>query len=194
MMKSKHGKVALFVAGMFVMSQALIGSAFAQDDNGNNDNNNGNSTTVEVGTTNGGSDTTAATTTTTETTVVKTTTKDETVWTGHFSNVTANRSGVTDEYCKARVPDNFKTDSKMVMKEIHADNGVDAKDLGYRTRAVGGVYFLDGTASFTVTVDGKESKQKAHYFGQTLQREGGVQRGVWFTKDCKGFYAVGPSE
>lgn len=115
-------------------------------------------------------------------------------WKGEFNHVMANRAGVTDEFCKAHVPDTYKTTASMNMKEITADNGVKAKDLGYRMRAVGGVYFFDGTAMFSGETDGKPWQEKVHYFAQTLQREptGGTQQGVWFTKDCKGFYSVGP--
>lgn len=119
----------------------------------------------------------------------------DTPWQGEFTHVMSNRKGVTDDFCKAHVPDTFKTTASMSTKEITGDNGVKSKDLGYRMRAVGGIYFFEGTAMFSGTTDGKAWQDKVHYFGQALQRDPAAtyEQGIWFTKDCKGFYSAGPA-
>lgn len=110
-------------------------------------------------------------------------------WLGTFSHVSTNRKDVTVEFCKERTPDTFVTTSANTMN-VTANNGINIKDMGYRTRAMGGIYFFDGTAIFSGTLNGKEWKEKAYYFGQSLQRENNEQRGIWFTKDCKGYYKI----
>lgn len=114
-------------------------------------------------------------------------------WTGQLYGITPNHSGVTEQYCMDHALDTYQTTSEMVDKEVTAQNGVKARNLGYHTRQEGGVYFKNGTVEFSGTYEGKPWKQKVHYFSHALQSKGGMEQGVWYTKDCKGFYKVGPA-
>ena len=114
-------------------------------------------------------------------------------WTGQFSDVMSKNKNVTDDYCKAHALDTYQASADMIYKEVTAQNGVKAKNLSHQSKQVGGVYFHTGTAMFSGETEGKEWKEKVYYFGQTLVEKEGLIQGVWYTKDCKGFYKVGPS-
>ncbi|RDI39054.1 hypothetical protein [Aquicella lusitana] len=118
----------------------------------------------------------------------------EGVWEGEFYGIMPKNKNVTEDYCKSHVLDKYETSATQVDKEVTAKNGVKAKDLGYSTKEQGGVYFFNGTAMFSGEEDGKSWQEKVHYFGQSLMKEGGMEQGVWYTKDCKGFYKVGPED
>jgi hypothetical protein len=113
-------------------------------------------------------------------------------WTGKLYNITPTHMNVTEQYCKEHVLDTYQTTPEMISKEVTAQNGVKAKDLGFTSREEGGVYFHTGTAEFSGTYDGKPWKETVHYFSQSLMPKGDMQ-GAWYTKDCKGFYKVGSS-
>ena len=74
-----------------------------------------------------------------------------------------------------------------------AKNGVKAKNMSNTVKEQGGVYLFNGVAMLSGEDNGKAWKEKAHYFGQSLMKEGGMEQGVWYTKDCKGFYKVTPA-
>ena len=115
-------------------------------------------------------------------------------WQGQFSNIMPTHAGVTEEFCKAHVLDTYKTTANMVDKTVKADNGVEAKEMTFKMKPMGGVYAISGTAMLSGMTDNKPWKEKASYFAYSLQPKDGMQQGVWYTKDCKGFYKVGPAE
>lgn len=117
---------------------------------------------------------------------------DAPTWKGELYGITPSKKNVTLEYCKSHAFDTYQTTADMVNKEITADNGVKAKDLGYKTTQVGGLYFRDGTVMFSGIINGKPWQEKVHYFSQSLSAKGSMEQGVWYTKDCKGFFKVGP--
>lgn len=112
-------------------------------------------------------------------------------WTGKLFDITPTRPDVTLEYCKSHVPDSYQATPEMVNKEIIANNGIRARDIEYTVKDKGMVYFRSGKAEFSGTDHGKPWKEKVYYYAQMLNKDG-PQRGVWYTKDCKGFYSVGP--
>lgn len=113
---------------------------------------------------------------------------------GKFYDITPKRAGVTEEYCKTHVLDTYKTSPGEVDKEVVGENGIKARDLGYKTKQVGGIFFRNGTVMFTGTTDGKQWREKVYYFSHALSKESVIQQGAWYTKDCKGFYSVRPDE
>jgi hypothetical protein len=113
------------------------------------------------------------------------------VWVGKLFDITPAHDGVTLEYCKAHVPDSYETTPEMLNKEIVGKNGVHAKDLDFSIKEKGFIYFRNGKAEFSGVNQGKPWKEKVYYFAQMLNKEG-PQRGIWYTKDCKGFYSAGP--
>jgi hypothetical protein len=116
----------------------------------------------------------------------------EVTWKGELYGIMPSHPEVTVEYCKSHAFDTYQTTADMVDKEITADNGVKAKDLGFTTKKVGGIYFRQGTAIFSGIINGKPWEETVHYFSQSLMEKDGMQQGAWYTKDCKGFYKVGP--
>lgn len=118
--------------------------------------------------------------------------KDTAIWKGELYGIAPTSKKVTKEYCKSHAFDTYQTTAAMVNKEITADNGVKAKTLSYKVSQSGGIFFNTGIAMFSGIISGKPWQEKIHYFGQSLQASGGMQQGVWYSKDCKGFYKVGP--
>jgi len=117
---------------------------------------------------------------------------DSQTWKGELYGITPAREGITVEYCKAHAFDTFQAPANMVDKDITADNGVKAKDLGYTTKQIGSLYFREGTAEFNGIIDGKAWQQKVHYYSQSLSAKNSMRQGAWYSKDCKGFYKVTP--
>lgn len=112
---------------------------------------------------------------------------------GQFFDIKARNSKVTDEYCKNHTPDTFTTTHGMEDKKSVGANGVTGMVSQNRTKQVGGVYLREGTANFSGEENGKKWSEKVWYYGQILDKETGIEQGIWYTKDCKGFYKVGPA-
>lgn len=113
-------------------------------------------------------------------------------WQGEFSDITPTHSGVTEDYCKQHVLDTYQTSAGKVDKEVTGQNGVKAKNITFNTKEQGGVYMYTGSSELSGTYEGKPWKDKVHFIGLALQKDG-MEQGAWWSKDCKGFYKVGPS-
>lgn len=116
----------------------------------------------------------------------------ETMWKGEFMNTMPAKDGVTEEFCKQHALDTFEGDMKMIDKEVTGSNNVKAKNDSFKVRQMGGIYSVHGTATLSGEYEGKPWKEKATFMAYALTKEG-MRHGVWYTKDCKGFYRVGPS-
>lgn len=159
----------------FVLSALMLSAAaLATEANTSMDNNTSNTTTMNN-----------TQTQTTETTAA-------TEWTGRLYDIMPRNSKVTADWCKSHVPDTYKTSSKEANKEITGANGVMAKNVSHNKTQLGGIYQVKGTATFSGNEEGKEWKKKVNFYAYSLEKDG-IERGAWYTDDCKGFYEVGPA-
>lgn len=117
----------------------------------------------------------------------------ETMWKGEFINTMPAKDGITEEFCKQHSLDTFEGDMKAIDKDVTASNGVKAKNDSIKVRQVGSVYSAHGTATLSGEYEGKPWKEKATFMAYALSKDG-MRHGVWYTKDCKGFYRVGPRD
>ena len=115
-------------------------------------------------------------------------------WSGRNFDVMPRHAGITKEYCEAHIPMSYKIDMKILKNGItNSNNGVMAKDIKESETAMGGVFIVKGTATvWTKNSDGKEWKDTVNFAGFRLEKEEGSEHGVWYTKDCKGFYEIVP--
>ncbi len=126
--------------------------------------------------------------------VVNTTFAADVTWTGELSGFTPTHAGITEDYCKAHAIDSFQSTSSMIYKKVTGNNGVTSTNLDVSTKKMGAIYLKTGTAMFAGEIDGKAWKEKLHFVATMLQPTGGMEQGVWYTRDCKGFFKTGPSE
>lgn len=114
-------------------------------------------------------------------------------WSGRNFDVMPRHEGITKEACEARIPMTYKVDINMLKNGItNSENGVMAKDIKENISAMGGVFMVKGTATvFGKDSDGKEWKDSVNFAGFRLEKDGG-EHGVWYSKDCKGFYEIVP--
>ena len=114
-------------------------------------------------------------------------------WSGELYNIMPKNSSTTEEYCKTHVLDTYQASVAMIHKEVTGANGVKGKNLYNRTKMIGDIYMHSGAAMFSGVYEDKPWKEKVYYYSQSLEKDG-FEQGIWYTKNCKGFFKVGPEK
>ncbi len=118
---------------------------------------------------------------------------DVVAWSGEVFGIVSKNANVTQEYCTSHSPDMFDANADTIYTQVTAKNGVQSKNISRKAKDMGGIYMIKGVAMFNGTYEDKPWQEKVYYYGTALQDKGGLEQGVWYTKDCKGFFKIWPS-
>lgn len=112
----------------------------------------------------------------------------EVIWSAKYYNAIPNKKGISAYYCQQHTPGIFVgTVNEQLKFGAITDRRITLDQFTFKSKKIAGISFIEGS----LRARGKTQKTKwedhLHYYVYKLS-EYGLTRGVWQSKECKGFF------
>lgn len=110
------------------------------------------------------------------------------IWKSTYYGAIPNKPGISPHYCQQREPGTFIGNVDHELKwGVMTNRHIFLNHFTFHVKIKNGIYFIRGHLI-------AEHKTHQHFWRSTIHyivyklTMNGVTRGVWFSRDCKGFY------
>lgn len=112
----------------------------------------------------------------------------EVIWSAKYYDAVPNQKGISADYCQQHTPGTFVGAVKEQLKfGAITDRGIKLDHFTFNSKKIAGISFIEGSLRARGETQKTKWEDHLHYYVYKLS-EYGLTRGVWQSKECKGFF------
>lgn len=110
------------------------------------------------------------------------------IWSATYYQAIPNKKGISQDYCQAHTPGTFvgKVNEQLQFGAV-TNRGIKLDQFTFHNKKIAGISFMEGSLRARGHTQKTNWEDHLRYYVYKLS-EYGLTRGVWQSKECKGFF------